>query len=222
MCYNKHMKMTDEQLNKLNSGLTKLLVAYNRVRDIKFSKIEEITLPFLVQNPKLYKHYLNQIVFLEENKIEDWFLFFYALHMSTSWQFVWRINRCCTPKALEIYKSWRSRAMDMIGMQEKSTEAVEKSQWFDIFEFVEESKLRLQKKGRELVCKANKEKFYGYHPKSSVCTSCAIRGDCANEITSDFKFISGTDLDIINIRSGLVTRDHANEVLGTKGNVVKV
>lgn len=180
--------------------VTKLLQAYNSVRDTLYSRKDPaIHANPVSQKPSMYKHYNNMIKFFEDNRIEDWHEYFYVLFASLNWKFVWSLKSAYGPRAFDMYQNnlfkFKSEVLDI-----KEPEVKEIDRWTQIFTHIEDIKRRLITQHKEKICLSRIEDYLGYHPKSLVCQGCGLQEECKGKIQEYFVACTGKNQNLIKIR----------------------
>lgn len=206
-----------------------ILEAYNLVKREFFRRKKQYAPLDTTSTPTNYKDILNLINFLEAHRITDYYLYFYTLFASTNWGAAWGIKACHSPKALDMFVSWKEKYQSEIErnkqvlvnqMEENKsrTDGTKQNSWVSTYNHIEEMKQRLVSRGQEEVCLGRQDDFLGYHPLSAVCTACRLKGECAKQIYLNFQRISNSNLDILQIRSGEVSVSEATRQLRSSGN----
>ncbi len=185
-----------------------VIVCYNRVRNIyhhKKSGAAYGSVPLMESTPQLMKDADNLIIFLKTQGIDDYYLYLYTVFASTFWGCAWSIKASTSPKAFDLYQSWKDRCAGEMMQESLNASAVieSKNPWFNIYPHIEERKKRLLANGHEQVCMSRPDEFLGFHPKSEICKNCPIRGNCASSIYSYFQTLNNTKDDILLIRSNI-------------------
>ena len=213
--------MIDIDFNKVN----KLLKAYNEVRQMHYWKKGMYYISPIGSDPDEFDSYNKIIKLLEDNKIEDWFLYFYCLSHACRWSFLWKFKSCYSPKALDMYHVVKSTCIAEIDktkakfLRDKKKESEEKkSRWFSLYEHIEDKKRRYINRGSEVICMNNMDQNLGYHPLSEACSECKVKAECAKKIQDYFKFISKTELDILQIRGKITSVEEAEGVIESEGS----
>jgi hypothetical protein len=194
--------------------LSKLLASYNEVRNICLSKREGKD--FAVQpvpfDPKQMKHYHNIIKFFEQTKIEDWFLFFYTIHMANKWAWIYSLPQCCTAKVFNVYFNSKDRAQaeidetrqrikEQAADQKAKDEGSKASVWFAYYPHIEELKKDLViTQSKPEICFNRSQDLLGYNPKSNTCNACPLKGTCADTLRKFFMDLSKSTVDILPLR----------------------
>lgn len=192
--------------------VTKLLIAYNQARDLLYKRRNNTLVTPVTQKLSMHKHYNNMINMFEANHIEDWYLYFYTLFASLDWRFCWSIKGSYSDRAFDMYSNNVSRFRDIAYGSKDIVR--QQSKYLDIYQHIEDLKRVLINKKQERVCYMRLEDLLGYHPKSVVCQCCPASETCAIKIRDMFKTVTGTDLDIVELRAGHIDMKMAEKVLG--------
>lgn len=179
----------------------KLLTAYNDVRTLLYIKQGKNYVTRVELTPALYKDINNLICFLESNKVEDWYLFFYCLCVSCQWKFMWMLRSCTNAKAYDIYNDRQKQCrIEIEAQKNQSIQPPPKDRWVDIFDHLEERKKKYISAGQEEVCMNNMDQMLGYHPMSQYCNSCRLKEMCKEKIRNEYFMATKSSLDILEIR----------------------
>lgn len=209
-----------------------LMQCYNEVRNIfyqKQEKREDFVADPLPLKPSRYHDVKNCYEFLEAHKIQDWFLYFYSLCACTNWGVVWALKSCYSPKALDCYTNNKDRCKEEITRKAKAMiEEVNKieaqktgtqpNRWTSMYQHVEDIKTRLLKRNQAEVCYSRGDDLLLYHPQSTVCQGCPLKGSCAAKLYKYFQEVSKSTVDILQVRAGMITIPQATEQLRKEGS----
>lgn len=196
--------------------IAKLFKACNDCRDLWYKKHHAAIVDPLVPQPNLYKRYNTSIDFLERHEVEDWFLYFYTLYHQCNWAFVWNAQSISAPKMLDWYHRNKDRCTGEIA-ELKNTKQAEvllgppprQSKWISLYDHVEAMKASLLRDHKEMVCMNRIEDTLGYHPLSELCKHCPVAGLCQVKIYNKFKEATGTNMDIMKLRTREIDPDLA-------------
>ncbi len=201
--------------------ITRLLASYNEVRSICISKKNggNFGVSPVGFDQRQVKHYYSIIKFFEHSKIDDWFLFFYAVHMANKWSWVYSLAQCCTSRMFNVYFNNKDRAFSEIEetkqrIKEQDAEKLAEqdgaklSLWFSYYPHLEDIKNDLIfKQNKPEVCFNRVSDLLGYNPKSKACNSCSLNGTCADALRRFFQETSKSSVDILQLRGYYSTPD---------------
>jgi hypothetical protein len=194
---------------------TKIIDAFNRVLSNYYNQNKRQG-PFWCYKPQ-HNRYYNQIIkVFSENRIEDYYLYFYTIFHAKKWLYLWTIVSCTWNYALSIYQQHSTVAKSLLAQATavQTQKATEESRWIGVYDYIEAKKSFYLARNQAQVCLNNVNTILGYHPKSPHCCICPLSTPCAQNICNIFsKMTQQSQFSLLDLRTGVIDLKEAQRLV---------
>ena len=90
--------------------------------------------------------------------------------------------------------------------------------WLHTYDYLEDKKKYLLDNNKIINCFDDVSVFGGYNPMSNVCTVCSMKNACAEKISSIFRKISKSNINILQLRAGMIPFSEAVQSIKNCGS----
>lgn len=194
---------------------TKIIDALNRVLSVYYQTNKRQG-QFHCYKPQLNRYYNQIIKFFGENRIEDYYLYFYTIFHAKKWLYLWTIVSCTWNYAITIYQQHHTTAKSLLAQATavQAQKLVEESRWIGVYDYIEAKKGFYLARNQAQVCLNNFNTILGYHPKSPHCCVCPLNTPCAQNICNIFsKVTQQSHFSLLDLRTGVISLKEAQRLV---------